>query len=65
MTQLDTKLTLNVDEAAKLLGLNRITVYKLAKRENFPSIFVGRRVLISKKGLEEWLERESQKSVEG
>lgn len=60
---MNAKLTLSVDEAARLLGLNRVTVYKLAKQENFPSIFVGRRVLISKKGLEEWLERESQKAV--
>jgi len=60
---LNAKLTLNVDEAARLLGLNRVTVYKLAKQENFPSIFVGRRVLISKRGLEQWLERESQKAV--
>lgn len=60
---MNAKLTLNVDEAARLLGLNRVTVYKLAKQENFPSIFVGRRVLISKRGLEQWLERESQKAV--
>lgn len=60
---MDTKLTLNVDEAARLLGLNRITVYKLAKQEDFPAVFVGRRILIPKRGLEEWLERESQKAV--
>jgi excisionase family DNA binding protein len=58
---LDTKLTLNVDEAAKLLGLNWVTVYKLAKRDDFPAVQVGRRVLIPKKGLEQWLEKESLK----
>jgi excisionase family DNA binding protein len=58
---LDTKLTLNVEEAARLLGLHRITVYKLAKRDDFPAVQVGRRVLIPKKGLEQWLEKESLK----
>lgn len=60
---MDTKLTLNVEEAARLLGLNRITVYRLAKREDFPAVFVGRRILIPRRGLEQWLERESQRAV--
>jgi excisionase family DNA binding protein len=62
---MDARLTLNVDEAAKLLGLNRITVYRLVGQGAIPNVRIGRRIIIPRRGLEEWLERESQKAIEG
>ncbi|MGI5846319.1 MAG: helix-turn-helix domain-containing protein [Alphaproteobacteria bacterium] len=60
---MNAKLTVSVDEAAQLLGINRVTVYRLARQKDFPAVFVGRRILIPKRGLEEWLEQESRRAV--
>ena len=60
---MNAKLTVSVDEAAQLLGINRVTVYRLARQKDFPAVFVGRRILIPKRGLEEWLEQESRRGV--
>jgi excisionase family DNA binding protein len=48
---------LSVDEAAELLGLNRNSVYEAAKRGELPTIRVGRRVLISRAGLQRLLDQ--------
>lgn len=60
---MDEKLVYSAKEAASVLGVNYITIYRLAKQEGFPAVRVGRRVLIPRRGLEQWLERESQKAV--
>ena len=54
-------LAVSTTEAAKLLGISRPQVYTLLHREDFPSLRVGGRVLISTEGLRKWVERESQK----
>ncbi len=51
------KLTLNLEEAGKLLGISRQTVYLLSRREDFPVLRIGRRILIPRKQLEAWMER--------
>ena len=56
-----TKLTLSVPEAAKVIGVSRSQMYILAKSEGFPTIQVGRRVLVSVKGLERWVEEQAAK----
>jgi excisionase family DNA binding protein len=53
------RLTYTVPEVASLLGINVITAYELAKRENFPAIRIGRRVVIPKAAFERWLDRQS------
>ncbi|MCI2106910.1 MAG: helix-turn-helix domain-containing protein [Intestinimonas sp.] len=53
------KLTLSVEEAAALSGIGRDRLYQLAKRNDFPSIRLGRSIRIPRKGLEEWIEREA------
>jgi excisionase family DNA binding protein len=53
---MDVRPVLSVDEAAELLGLNRNSVYEAAKRGELPSIRVGRRVLISRAGLQRLLD---------
>lgn len=55
------KLTLTVDEMAVALGVSRPKAYELAKSSGFPAINVGRRIVISKNGLERWLEQQSQR----
>lgn len=50
------KLTLNVTEAAAVLGVSRPTVYQLIHRQDFPAFKVGSRTLISRERLAEWVE---------
>lgn len=55
------KLTLSVPETAELLGVSVPLVYQLVKRADFPSFKIGTRTLISRRLLEEWLDREASK----
>lgn len=52
------KLALSVSETAELLGVSRPTVYNLVCRNDFPSFTVGNRRLISKAGLERWIDEQ-------
>lgn len=59
------KLTLSIPEAAKVLGISQTRMYQLSRSEGFPSISVGRRILISVRGLERWVEEQAQKGYTG
>lgn len=51
------KLTLSVEEAGKLLGVSRQVAYQLSRRSDFPTLHIGRRVLVPRKQLEAWMDR--------
>ena len=51
------KLTLSVEEAGKLLGVSRQIAYQLSRRADFPTLHIGRRVLVPRKQLESWMDR--------
>ena len=51
------KLTLSVEEAGKLLGVSRAIAYQLSRRSDFPTLRIGKRVLVPKKQLQEWMDR--------
>ena len=51
----DKRLALTVDEVAEILGLSRSTAYLFATRGDFPTIRIGRRLLIPKAALEKML----------
>lgn len=53
------KLTLSIPEAAKLLGVSASKMYQIARSAGFPSIVVGKRILVSAKGLERWVEEKA------
>lgn len=65
MQQLLTKKTLTVPEAAEVVGISRAKMYELVKVEGFPTIMIGNRILVSAKGLEEWLEAQARKGWQG
>ncbi|WP_317854861.1 helix-turn-helix domain-containing protein [Chakrabartyella piscis] len=44
-----------VDEIQDILGIGLSTTYKLIKSRQFHSVKVGHRVLVPKKGFDEWL----------
>ena len=50
-----TKVTLTVQEAAQLVGVCKPKMYDLVRTRQFHSIKVGRKILISRKSLMDWL----------
>ena len=52
------KLTLTVEEMSKLLGVSRQTAYNLIHRADFPTLRIGKRVLIPRKQLEAWMDKQ-------
>jgi excisionase family DNA binding protein len=53
----DARLTYRIDEAVKLTGLSRSTLYRLAARDELPLIKVCGRTLIARSDLEAMIDR--------
>lgn len=59
---MDTKaLCVTVEEMGKRLSISRASAYLLAHSEGFPTVTIGRRMLIPLASLEKWLEAQSGK----
>ena len=50
------KMTLSIPRAARFLGISTPTMRQLIKTDDFPIVHIGKRVLISAKGLDMWLD---------
>lgn len=50
------RLTITVEEAARLLGISRAFAYLLVARNELPSLKLGRRVVIPRRALERLLD---------
>ena len=50
------RLTLDVPEAGRLIGLSRTSAFEAARRGDLPTIRIGRRLLVPKRALEKLLE---------
>ncbi len=48
------KLSINVVEAAKLLGVGKNTMLEFVKMEGFPAIRLKRKIIIDKEALPKW-----------
>ena len=48
-------LTITVDEAARYLGIGRSSAYEAVRRNEIPSIRIGRRIVIPRHRFLEWL----------
>ena len=55
------KLTYSVPETARVLGISDFKAYQLVKTQGFPTIRIGKRLLVSVKGLESWVEEQAKK----
>jgi excisionase family DNA binding protein len=53
--------TMTVKEFAKIIKVNTNRAYEIAKRPGFPSLRLGKRLVILRDGLDKWLESETQK----
>ena len=54
---MEDKLTLTVEEAAKVLGIGRNLCYDRVKTGDIPVIKIGRRLLVPRQALEKLLEQ--------
>ena len=57
------KLAYSVTEAAQALGVSRRTMYDLIHREDFPTLKVGGRRLVSRELLAEWVRMQADGEV--
>lgn len=55
------KLVLSVPEAAEVMGVSRTMMYSIVKIKGFPAVVVGKRILVSAKGLERWINEQAEK----
>ena len=53
-------LTLNAREAAEVLRISKSKVYELAQSESFPAIRIGKRVVIPRDKLIEWMNNQAE-----
>lgn len=59
MIEKNEKLTISVSEMAELLSISRPTAYQIINREDFDAVIhIGRRTLISRSRLSEWIDRQ-------
>lgn len=49
------RMTLSVEEAAGLLGISRALAYELVRRGELPRLRLGRRVLVPRRALEQFV----------
>lgn len=52
----------NAELVSKVLGISSTTVYDLMHREDFPSIKIGNRLIVSKEKFIEWANKQSERS---
>ncbi len=54
-------LVLNADEVAKVLGISRSNVYCLMHAKGFPTMTIGKRMVVTRDKLVEWMEKQAAK----
>ena len=58
----DLPLALNAREAAGVLRISKSKVYELARTESFPAVRIGKRVVIPRDKLIEWMNDQAEVS---
>ena len=56
----DLPLTLTVPEVGEVLGISLAKVYDLARSEGFPSMRIGRRILVPRDKLIRWIDEQTE-----
>ena len=49
-------LYLNADTVAKLFGISTSSAYELMREKDFPSVRIGKRLIVPKENLRTWVE---------
>lgn len=50
-------ITLNADQLAQVLGISRSGAYQLMHADDFPTIKIGKRMVVPKEELRLWMDR--------
>ena len=56
-------LLLNAEQVAEFMGISRAKAYTLMHSEGFPTIHIGKRMMVSREKLLEWLEEHTAKTA--
>ena len=48
-------MALNADQVAAVLGISRAGAYNLMRSEGFPTLFIGKRMVVPKDRLMDWI----------
>ena len=59
------RLLLSVKEASELLGVGRGLVYEMVAQDQLPHVRLGRLIKLPRRGLEDWVERQSTVAGDG
>ena len=59
---LSERLVLRPEEVATALGISRSQAYALITRRDIPSLRVGRRLRVTRKALDRWIEQQATKT---
>ena len=55
---------LQVKDVAEVLGVSKVTAYRLTKEEGFPSVRVnGKRIIIPRDRFQGWLNRQAEMAI--
>ena len=52
-------ITLSANQVAQVLGISRANAYTLMHSKGFPTIHIGKRMVVPKNKLIEWMERQT------
>lgn len=50
-------ITLNADRVAQVLGISRANAYILMRSKGFPTLHIGKRMVVPKEKLLEWINK--------
>lgn len=56
--------TMTVKEAAAFIGVSMPTAYELAHSAGFPSFNIGKKLLVDRAGLNDWIKEQQRKRTE-
>ncbi len=59
----DLPLTLNATQVAEVLGISKVFAYNLLHQKTFPTIVIGKRMLVPKDKFVEWMNRSCEWTV--
>ena len=54
--------SLNADQVAAVLGISRANAYGLMHRRDFPTLVIGKRMVVPKDKLIDWIDRQTEQA---
>ena len=60
----DNGMAMSVEQMADELAIGRNVAYQLIKQPGFPAFMIGRRVLINRKGLQLWIDKQCESGAD-